>query len=101
MLRPFMSVEKEHVCALCLPPKKGENSARVAASETVSTSQTPSSSHKSSHRLYSGASSSGQGWGPQLSSLTGGSRVSTKPGAIHILPSALCLHSGFRLLWAS
>lgn len=100
MLRPFMSVEKEHVCALCLPPKKGENSARVAASETVSTSQTPKQ-NKSSHRLYSGASSSGQGWGPQLSSLTGGSRVSTKPGAIHILPSALCLHSGFRLLWAS
>lgn len=51
--------------------------------------------------LYSGASSSEQGWGPQLSSLTGGSRVSTKPGAIHILPSALCLHSGLRLLWAS
>lgn len=33
--------EEEHVCALCFPPKKEENSAGVAASETGSPPQTP------------------------------------------------------------
>lgn len=33
--------EEKHVYFLCFSPKKGENSAGVAASETVSTPQTP------------------------------------------------------------
>lgn len=89
---------------MCLVLKKGENSAGVAASETVSTLQTPKQQPQEQSQtvsLYSGASSSEQGWGPQLSFLSGGSIVSTKPGAIRILPSALCLHSRLCLLWAS
>lgn len=65
--------EEELVCALCFPPKMG-----VAASETVSAPQTPKQQ-------------------PQEQSQT----VSLYSGAIRILPSALCLHSGLCLPRAS